>query len=73
MCRLKGYYDFCDLEYANVIKYISTLWLSLELCLNQEVEKYCGVKSFFQSKNFADRRFERLQSSFNNPVAKVYV
>ena len=28
---------------------------------------------FFQSENFADRRFIRLQSSFNDPLTEVYL
>ena len=26
-CVLKEYYDFCDLEYAHIIRFLSTRWL----------------------------------------------
>ena len=39
-CALKEYYCFCDLEYAHIIKFISTCWLWLELCVNWELKKY---------------------------------
>ena len=37
-CALKEYYEFCYLEYAHVIKFMSTRWLSLELCVNRELK-----------------------------------
>ena len=42
-CTLKEYYDFRDLEYMHVINFISTCWLCLELCVNQELKKYSGL------------------------------
>ena len=37
-CALKEYYEFRDLEYAHVIKFISTRWLCLELYVNRELK-----------------------------------
>ena len=37
---LKEYYDFCDQDYQEVIKYISTQWLFSERCVNCELKKY---------------------------------
>ena len=54
-CTIKEYYDFCDLEYADLIKFISTRRLCLELCVNREIKKYSGLKSYFQSENFEDK------------------
>ena len=42
---LKEYYDFCDQDYQEVIKYISTHWLCTERCINRELEKYTGLRS----------------------------
>ena len=42
---LKEYYDFCDEEYEEVIKYISTRWLCSERCVNRELRKYNGLRS----------------------------
>ena len=61
-CALKEYHGFCDIEYTHVIKFISARWLCLELCVNQELKKYSGLKCYFQSENFADRRLKRLQT-----------
>ena len=36
---LKEYYEFCDPEYEDVIKYGSTRWLSLERIINRELYK----------------------------------
>ena len=70
---LKEYYDFCDFEYVHVIKLISTCWLCLEICVNRELNKYSGLKCYFQSESFADERFKRLQTSFNDLMTEVYL
>ena len=46
-CNLKEYYDFCDQEYQEVIKYISIPRLSIERCINRELKKYTGLRSYF--------------------------
>ena len=56
----------------DVIKFVSTSWLCLELSVNREVKKYVGLKCYFELNNVAGRRFKLLQSSFNNPMTKVY-
>ena len=70
---LKEYYQFCDIEYEEVIKFISTRWLCLELCINREVKKYEGLKSYFLSEDFPDARFKRLCRSYDNPIIEVYL
>lgn len=58
---LEEYYEFCDSEYQEIIKFISTRWLCLELCVNREFKKFEGIKSYFLSENFADTRCKRLR------------
>ena len=70
---LKEYYEFCDTEYEGVIKFISTRWLCLELCINRELRKYEGLKSYFLSENFPDARFKRLRRSYTNPITEIYL
>ena len=41
---LKEYYDFCDQDYQEVIKYISTRWLCSERCVNRELKKYPDLR-----------------------------
>ena len=68
---LAEYMEFCDLEYAKILKYVSTRWLSLERCLERTLKKYASLKSYFLSEEFADARFERLHTAFQNPVTEL--
>ena len=55
------------------LNFISTCSLCLELCINQELKKYNGLKSYFQSEKFADERFKRFQAVLNNPMTEIYL
>ena len=68
---LTEYMDFCGQDYAKVLKHVSTQWLSLERCIKRTLEKYEGLKSYFLSEDFADKRFQRLHQAFNNPLTEV--
>ena len=70
---LKEYYEFCDTEFQEVIKFISTRSLCLELCINRELKKYEGLKSYFLSENFPDACFKRLHRSYADPMTEVYL
>ena len=71
---LKEYYDFCDIEYGEIIKLVSTRWLCLEMCVNRELKKFEGLQSFFKSEEYpGDKRFERLQDNFNDKMLEVYL
>ena len=70
---LKEYYQFCDTEYEEVIKFISTRWLCLELCINRELKKYEGLKSYFLSEDFPDARFKQLRLCYDDPIIEVYL
>ena len=70
---LKVYYDFCDVDYQEVIKYISTLDLSTERCVNRELKMYPALWSSLQSENERDHRFERLHETFSDPMTEVYM
>ena len=63
--------EFCDQEYAKILKHVSTRWLSLERCVERTLKKYAGLKSYFLSEHFADARFERLHTAFQNPVTEI--
>ena len=67
---LKGYYDFCDQDYQEVIKYISTRWLCSECCVNRELKKYPGLRSYFMSENEKDKRFLILNEAFFEPMTE---
>ena len=70
---LKEYYDFCDEEYKEVIKYISTRWLCSERCVNRELRKYNGLRSYFLSENESDKRCLRLSGAFSNTMTEFYL
>lgn len=70
---LKEHQEFCDMEYAEVVQFISTRWLSLELCINHELKKYAGLRSYFLSENFCDARFKRLYNVYSNPMTEVHL
>ena len=63
---LKEYYDFCDQDYQQVIKYISTWWLCSEHCVNCELKKYPSLQSYFMSDNEKDMWFFRLSETFSD-------
>ena len=60
---LSEYFEFCDMEYSEVIKFVSTRWLSLELCVDRELKKYEGLKSYFLSEETREKRFRRLHEA----------
>ena len=67
---LKEYYDFCDKDYQEVIKYISTQWLCSERCVNCELKKYPSLRSYFMSENEKDKQFLRLSEAFSEPILR---
>ena len=50
------------MDYSEVIKFASTHWLSLELCVNRELKKYEGLKSDIFSEETRDKHFQQSQS-----------
>ena len=70
---LKEHYEFCDTSHQEVIQYISTRWLSLEICISGELKKFVGLKSYFLSHRESDARFRRLQSAYEDPTTEIYL
>ena len=46
--------------------YIDSMVMFRAVC--ESWTKDSGLKYYFQSENFADRRFKRLKTSFNDPM-----
>ena len=42
---LLEFLDFVDLEWGEIIRYVSTRWLSLERCCDKEIKKYPTLHS----------------------------
>lgn len=47
---LQSYCVFCDTSYREVIKHVSTRWLSLERAVARILEKYVALQSYFSSE-----------------------
>ena len=60
---LNEYFEFCDMEYSEVIKFVSTCRLSLDFCVNREIKKYEGLKSYFLSEETRDSGFQRFSAA----------
>ena len=59
------YYEFWEQEYEKVIYYASTIqWLSLEKCINRELKKFQGLKSY--SNPVSEYSLEFFQSSLES-------
>ena len=71
--QLSEFCDFCDVKYREVIKHVSTRWLSLELAVERALKVYAGLKSYFLSSEETQPRFRRLKQHFENPLTEVYL
>ena len=71
--NLHDYCCFCDVEYKQVLKHVSTRWLSLERAVERILKVYNGLKSYFLSESESQARFKRLHSIFSNPLSEVYL
>ena len=63
---LVDYYEIYDQDYQSVLKHISVRWLSLKKCSGRILKKYSGLKSYFLSEHFTDKRFRILNRCFND-------
>ena len=52
---------------------MSLSWLSLVQCINRELKKYRGLKSYFLSEGLNNKQFCRLSESFNDSMNEVYL
>ena len=66
--KLTEYFEFCNQEYQSVLKHLSVRWLSLERCMERILKKLPSLKAYFQSEDFQDARFQRLNDWFANPL-----
>ena len=71
--QLEEFCTFCDTTYAQMIKYVSTRWLSLESAVTRILQKYAGLKSYFLSQDESSPRFTRLQKQFEDPMTEVHL
>ena len=62
---LKDFYNFCDHDYHEAMKYISSYWLCAECCSNRKLKKHTGLRSYFLTESEKDKRFFRLNKAFS--------
>ena len=65
--------EFVDLEWEDIVRYVSTRWLSLEKCCDKELKKFPALKAMFQSRDDKDARFLRLKASYEDLLTEVHV
>ena len=65
--------EFCDVKYREVIKHVSTCWLSLEYAVDRTLQQYPALRSYLISSHETQARFQRLQQQFENPITEVYL
>lgn len=70
---LEDFCTFCEVEYRKILKYVSTRWLSLNEVTNRILLEYAGLRSYFLSEQSNEARFQRLYSTFDNPLSEVYL
>ena len=68
---LEEYCCFCDVGYKQVLKHVSTRWLSLETAIERILKLFVGLKSYFLSESCEQARFKRLQSLFSDPLTEI--
>ncbi len=65
--------EFCDVKYRQVIKQVSTRWLSLEVAAKRNLQMYPALKSYFLSNSEAEARFKCLKNHFRDPMVEIYL
>ena len=55
------------------MKYISSRWLCVGRCINQELKKHTGLRSYFLTGSEKDKRFLRLNEAFSKNVTEFYL
>ncbi|XP_066912218.1 uncharacterized protein, partial [Clytia hemisphaerica] len=71
--NLEDYCIFCDKDYQEIVKYVSTRWLSLERAVTRTLKMYKALKSYFLSVEDKGARFDRLVKAFNDQMTEVHL
>ena len=50
---LSEYCNFCDINYRDVVKHVSTRWLSLERAIGRVLQQYDALRSYFLSEGIS--------------------
>ena len=69
----KEYCSFYNIEYQNIVKHVSTRWLSLQRPVERVLKQFNSLRSYFLSESCSEARFVRLSTTFSNPMTEVYL
>lgn len=67
---LKEFYNFCDVEYSNLLHHVPTRWLSLLPAVDRLYKNFVPVKSYFSSQ---ERCPPILKDFFCHELSEVYL
>lgn len=70
---LRSFCEFCDQDYRNIIKHVSTRWLSLEIAIERCLKQFPSLKSYFLSSHEPQARFTRLHVAFGDPMIEIHL
>ena len=70
---LSDYCTFCDVQYRDIVKHVSTRWLNLRIAVERTIKLYDSLRLYFLSEAAHQARFKRLASLFENPITEVYL
>ena len=72
--ELESYSQFCDVQYRQVLDFCSTRWLCMQAVIHRVIDMYEPLRSYFSSASQEDKsRFERLKSTFADPMTIIYL
>lgn len=57
---LDSYCSFCDTSYREIIKHVSTRWLSLGRAVDRALQQYEALKSYFSSESMFELHSYRI-------------
>jgi hypothetical protein len=69
----EGFQVFVDSKPHKLLKAGQTRWLSLEMCVNRLLEQYDALLSFFRSSEERLISIQRITSSLEKPLTKLYL
>ena len=60
--KLDEYCNFCDTQYHEVVKHVSTRWLRLGLANERALKQYAALQLYFRSLDESQPQFRRLKT-----------
>ena len=70
---LQEFCTFCDMEYSEIVRFVSVRWLSLDAAINRILLVYPSLRSYFLSESESQERFKRLAKAFGNQMKEIYL